>query len=256
LKASKRLNIEDPLIPRWREVGTRLVDFPVSDKGFKQGSDKPILEQHRHLSHLLMIYPLYLANIEQEGMREVLLKSMQQSLALNSSDHNAAMVQTHAVPIATALGEGEHALRGLAFHQADLLSNGLWACAGNPCIESTLSLANNIQEMLLQSWCDPAKDEPGVIRVFPALPAAWKDVEFRDLRADPAFLLSAKRVGGQTQWVKIKSLAGEPCKIKPGFNGPAGAEGARAVILKQHTPGLYEIILCKGEEVVLVPVQR
>jgi alpha-L-fucosidase 2 len=255
LKASKRLGIEDPLIPRWRDVATRLVDFPVCDKGFSQGSDKPLLEQHRHLSHLLMIYPLYLANIDQEGMREVLFNSMQQSLALNSSDRNAAMVQTHAVPIATALGEGEHALKGLAFHQADLLPNGLWACAGNPCIESTLSLANNVQEMLLQSWCDPAKDEPGVIRVFPALPAEWKDVEFRDLRTEGAFLISAKRVGGKIQWVKIKSLAGEPCRIKPGFTGPVGAEGARAVILKQLTSGIYEINLGKGEEVVLVPVQ-
>jgi len=252
LKASKRLNIEDPLIPRWREVGTRLVDFPVSDKGFKQGSDKPLLEQHRHLSHLLMIYPLYLANIEQKGMREVLQKSMQQSLALNSSDHNAAMVQTHAVPIATALGEGEHALRGLAFQQADLLTNGLWACSGNPCIESTLSLANNIQEMLLQSWCDPVKDEPGAIRVFPALPAEWKDVEFRDLRAQGAFLVSAKRVGGLTQWVRIKSLVGEPCRVKPGFKGSVSVTGARADILKQLSPGIYEIALGKGEEVTLV----
>jgi hypothetical protein len=251
LKASKHLGIEDPLIPRWKDVAARLVDLPTGEKGLRQGSDKPLLEHHRHLSHLLSIYPLYLVNIEQEGMREVLLKSMQQSLALNSSDHNAAMVQTHAVPIATALGEGEHALRGLAFHQADLLPNGLWACSGNPCIESTLSLANNIQEMLLQSWSDPAKDEPVLIRVFPAVPAEWKEIEFRDLRAEGAFLVSAKRVGGQTQWVKIKSLAGEPCRVKPGFKGRASVTGARASILKQPSPDIYEIGLSKGEEVTL-----
>jgi hypothetical protein len=33
------------------------------------------------------------------------------------------------------------------------------------------------------------------------------DVEFRDLRAEGAFLVSAKRSGGQTLWVRIKSLA-------------------------------------------------
>jgi len=255
LKASKRLGIEDPLIPRWRDVATRLVDFPVCDKGFKQGRDKPLMEQHRHLSHLLMIYPLYLANIEQEGMREALTNSMQQSLALNSSDDNAAMVQTHAVPIATALGEGGHALRGLAFHQKDILTNGLWACSGNPCIESTLSLANNIQEMLLQSWCDPAKDEPVVIRLFPALPAEWRDVEFHDLRTEGAFLVSARRVGGKTQWVEIKSLAGEPCRVKTDILAPTFIS-ARPVLSKQRAPGLYELKMEKGESVVIAPVRQ
>jgi hypothetical protein len=87
------------------------------------------------------------------------------------------------------------------------------------------------------------------------LPAEWKDVEFRDLRAEGAFLVSAKRVGGQTQWVRIKSLAGEPCTVKLGFNGFAGVTGARAVILKQLFTGVYEINLDKGEELTLVPVQ-
>jgi hypothetical protein len=105
--------------------------------------------------------------------------------------------------------------------------------------------------MLLQSWSDPAKDEPVLIRVFPAVPAEWKEIEFRDLRAEGAFLVSAKRVGGQTQWVKIKSLAGEPCRVKPGFKGRASVTGARASILKQPSPDIYEIGLSKGEEVTL-----
>jgi DNA-binding SARP family transcriptional activator len=43
--------------------------------------------------------------------------------------------------------------------------------------------------MLLQSWSDPALDEPGPIRVFPALPSDWQDeaTEFHDLRAEGAF---------------------------------------------------------------------
>ncbi len=44
----------------------------------------------------------------------------------------------------------------------------------------------------------PGESEPGPIRIFPALPSTWKDVEFRDLRAEGAFLVSAKRSGGKT----------------------------------------------------------
>jgi alpha-L-fucosidase 2 len=251
LKASKRLGIEDPLIPRWREVAARLPDFPSGDKGFKQGSDKPLHEHHRHLSHLLMIYPLYLVNIEQEGTGDVLKKSLLQAYDLKGADSLPGMVQTHAGPLATALGEGDLALEGLKRQQADLLPNGLWACGGNPCIESTLSVANNIQEMLLQSWSDPAKDEPGVIRIFPALPAEWKEVEFRDLRAEGAFLVSAKRVGGVTQWIRIKSLAGEPCRVKTDLAAPVRITSERPLTLKQVSTGIYELDLLKGEEVKL-----
>jgi len=251
LKASKRLGIADPLIPRWREVATRLPDFPEGDKGFKQGSDKPLHEHHRHLSHLLTIYPLYLVNREQEGTGEVLKKSLLQAYDLKGSDSLPGMVQTHAGPIATALGEGDLALEGLKRQQADLLPNGLWACSGTPCIESTLSVANNIQEMLLQSWSDPAKEEAGPIRIFQAVPSAWKDVEFRELRAEGAFLVSAKRVGGRTQWVRIKSLAGEPCRVKTDLAAPVRITSDRTLTLKQVGPGSYELDLLKGEEVLL-----
>jgi hypothetical protein len=105
--------------------------------------------------------------------------------------------------------------------------------------------------MLLQSWSDPAKDEPGVIRIFPALPAEWKEVEFRDLRAEGAFLVSAKRVGGVTQWIRIKSLAGEPCRVKTDLAAPVRITSERPLTLKQVSTGIYELDLLKGEEVKL-----
>jgi hypothetical protein len=131
------------------------------------------------------------------------------------------------------------------------MPNGLWPCGGNPCIESTLGTANIVQNMLIQSWSDPAKDEPGPIRIFPALPSTWKDVEFRDLRAEGAFLVSAKRSAGKTEWVRIKSLAGEPCRVRPGMNGTIRIKGDREHKLELVSPGIYEIALKKGEEVLL-----
>ena len=161
------------------------------------------------------------------------------------------MVQTHAGPIATAIGDGDLALKGLKRQQTDLLPNGLWACAGNPCIESTLSIANNIQDMLIQSWSDPAIEEPGPLRIFPAVPAEWKDLEFRDLRAEGAFLVSAGRRNGVTEWVRIKSLAGEPCLVRTDIKGEVRANGKRPFKLEKVAPCTYRIDLNKGEEVLL-----
>lgn len=112
-------------------------------------------------------------------------------------------------------------------------------------------MANIVQNMLIQSWSDPAKDAPGPIRIFPALPSAWQDVEFRDLRAEGAFLVSARREHGNTKWVRIKSLAGEPCRIKVDLRNPQ-IQGKRKDILKPLTGGILELDLKKNEEVILV----
>ena len=251
LKASQRLKIDDPLIPRWREVAARLPDFPADEFGFMLGSNKSSLANHRHLSNQLMIYPLHLVNMEQTGVEKVIKRSFDRTRFTGGSDQLQAMVQTHAGPIAAALGLGDEVLAGLKRLQDDLCPNGLWHCKGNPCIESTLSVANNIQEMLIQSWSDPAKDEPGLIRIFPAIPSAWKDVEFHDLRAEGAFLVSAKRRSGKTEWVRIKSLAGEPCRVRPGVSGEIRLMVEREHQLRTVSAGIYEIDLKQGEEVLL-----
>lgn len=250
LKASHRLGIDDPLIPRWKEVVRKLVDFPADENGFRLGSDKTSSPQHRHLSNLLMIYPLYVVNIEQKGSSDVLLASYNRAHPIRGLP---AMVQTHAGAIGAALGRGDAALEGLQRLRDDLHPNGLWSCGGNPCIESTLGMANIVQDMLIQSWSDPSREESGAIRIFPALPSTWKDVEFRDLRAEGAFFVSARRSGGKTVWVKIQSLAGEPCRVRPGIEGTMQAGGDRRFTLHEESPGVFRVDLKKGEVLLLQP---
>jgi len=234
------LKIDDPLIPKWKDVLNRLVEFPADENGFRLGSDKPAPTNHRHGSHLLMIYPLYLVNVEQPGKREVLRKTVERFAATKGLP---AMVATHAAPAAASIDDGELALRSLQKQAADLHPNGMWF--PSPCLESSLSAANGIQTMLLQSWGDK-------IRIFPAMPQAWPDVVFHNLRAEGAFLVSARRAGGKTQWVRIKSLAGEPCRVKPNFAGePRIVAGATNATLKSLGDGVYELVLAKGQEVVL-----
>ena len=112
-------------------------------------------------------------------------------------------------------------------------------------------MANIVQNMLIQSWSDPAKDESGPIRIFPAVPSEWQDVEFRDLRTEGAFLVSASRRNGVTEWVRIKSLAGEPCLVFTNIKGEVQAKGRRPFKLEKAAPGTYRIDLKKGEEVLL-----
>jgi hypothetical protein len=193
-----------------------------------------------------MIYPLYLVNIEQEGTMDVMKESYDRTHSIRGLP---AMVQSHAGPIGATLGQGDQVLEGLKLLQDDLFPNGMWF--GSPCLESSLGMANTVQDMLIQSWSDPAADQSGPIRIFPALPSAWKEIEFRDLRTGGAFLVSAKHTAGETQWVRIKSLAGEPCQVKPGINGEVQVKSDRHIKMKQVSPEIYEIDVKKGEEVLL-----
>ena len=250
LKTCKRLGVDDPLIPKWREVTERLVDYPYDENGFMLGRDRTSSANHQHFSNLLMIYPLYLVNIEEDGdMADVMKASFERALSTAGPGQRQAMVQAHAGPIGTAQGLGDEALVSLKRLAGDLYPNGLWY--DPPCIESTLAAANIIQEMMIQSWSDPAK-EFGPIRVFPAMPEKWGDAEFHDLRTEGAFLVSAKRSGGETQWVRIKSLAGEPCRIRPGIEGQMVFKGRPGIKLKEISPGVFQIYLKKGDEIMLL----
>jgi alpha-L-fucosidase 2 len=249
LEASARLGIDDPLVPRWRAVVERLPDFAVDEHGFRLGRDQSSPDDHQHFSHLLMIYPLHLRNIEQPGAADVLRRSFERARSNAGPGMRQAMVQAHVGPIAAALGLGDEALDSLRRLQADLYPNGLWY--ESPCIESTLAAANILQDMLLQSWSDPSKARPGVVRIFPALPSAWKDVEFHDLRAEGAFLVSARRAAGRTEWVRIKSLAGEPCLVRPGLGREVRVRSEHPITLDQVSPGIYSVPMKKGDEVVL-----
>jgi hypothetical protein len=244
LQSAERLKINDPLIPKWKDVLARLVDFPTDENGVRLGSDKPAPTNHRHGSHLLMIYPLYLLNVDQPGIQDVLRRSVERFAATRGLP---AMVATHSVPAATSIGDGELALRGLRLQVADLFPNGMWF--GSPCLESSLSSANGIQTMLLQSWGDK-------IRIFPAMPKAWGDAVFHDLRAEGALLVSARRGNGKTQWVRVKSLAGQPCRVLADFQAePRIVAGDAGIMLKSLSGGIYELSLAMGQEVMLAAAE-
>ena len=105
-------------------------------------------------------------------------------------------------------------------------------------------------DLLLQSW-------GGKIRVFPAVPSAWTEAGFRDLRAMDGFLVSAFREKGLTAWVAITSEAGEPCVLKvPDWSGPLEVRAARIPAITALGPGEYRVDLRKDEHVVLFPAGR
>jgi alpha-L-fucosidase 2 len=90
-------------------------------------------------------------------------------------------------------------------------------------LEAGFASAAAVMEMLLQSW-------GGKIRVFPSVPEFWPAAYFEKLRAEGAFLVTARRERGLTQFVEISSEAGEICRLRNPFAG-------RDVILAESGAG-------------------
>ena len=65
--------------------------------------------------------------------------------------------------------------------------------------------------MLIQSY-------QGFVEIMPAIPFAWQEASFTNLRTEGAFIVSAKRSKGVIKKVKIVSEKGGLLKLKNPFN--------------------------------------
>lgn len=73
-------------------------------------------------------------------------------------------------------------------------------------LEGNFLAMEAIHEMLLQS-------HGGVIRLFPAVSAEWKDVRFDALRAEGGFIVSAERKGGKTVSYTVTATVDGPLRM-------------------------------------------
>ena len=238
LESCERLKLADPQIPQWRTTLANLTPYPQNANGLMISASVPFAQSHRHFSHLLMIYPLYIMTPEQPENRELVVKSLKHWMSMPKA--LAGYSYTGAASISALMGEGDNAVNYLnKLMDSKIPPNTLYVEAG-PCIETPLAAAASLNDMLLSSWGDH-------IRVFPGVPTTWADVSIRDLRAQGAFLVSAAREHGRTVWVRVKSLAGEPCRIWPNLSGAVHA----TVPFKSIGNGVYELALKKGDEAIL-----
>jgi alpha-L-fucosidase 2 len=245
LDLNKRYGFNDPQRSEWERVLHDLVPYPQNENGFMIGATVPFSHSHRHWSHMLMVWPLHMLSVEQPANRVLLEKTLHHWLTIDGAREIYGWSNLAASLLYSTMGNGEKALEHLRAHNNDkrfVMPNTMYVEI-YPVIECSLFAARALQEILLQSWGDQ-------IRVFPAMPSEWKEAVFNDFRTEGAFLVSAERQDGQTRWVRIKSLAGAICRVRPGFTG-AFTSSLPSLKIQEVEPGIFELGLAKGEEVTL-----
>ncbi|MFC5050447.1 hypothetical protein ACFPK9_07465 [Rubritalea spongiae] len=258
LDINQEFTLNDPLTTEWQNIVDNLVEFQIDETGLRIAKDIPFDKPHRHYSHLLAFYPLAVLKPDTPENVELLTKSLDHWLdtSINGVQKDTAMpvtgyTATGAASMYAMAGDPEK-----AYHYLDFLikhknvSTTTMYAEGNPVIESPLSFATALHDMLLQSW-------DGKIRVFRGTPKIWADVAFQDLRTQGAFLVSAKKKAGATQFVSVESLAGSPCFVQTDIKDPKiYIDGSEAPVdkVERTEDGMYTIDLKKGQTVTFTPV--
>jgi hypothetical protein len=117
---------------------------------------------------------------------------------------------------------------------------------GEPTVtlEAGFAAAAAVMDLLLQS-------DGGVIRLFPAVPAEWRDVRFWRLRAEGAFVVSARREEGHLAEVWLESEKGGPCRLSGLPSMPAATDGAGAAANVDFDGGRASFATAPGARYVL-----
>jgi alpha-L-fucosidase 2 len=213
------LNLTDDAA-RWRAALAEFPDYSrAADGSLLIAPDFPLPASHRHHSHLMAVHPLGLIDWDQgEDAR----RTIRASLAELESKGTAAWCGYSFSWLANLYArarDGARAERALeifstaftvrnSFHvNGDQSGKGYSRFTYRPfTLEGNFAMPAGLQEMLLQS-------HSGKVVLFPAIPDTWKDVEFRTLRADGAFLISARRTAGRVSRVEVTAERGGTLKI-------------------------------------------
>ena len=205
----------------WNAIGAEFNDFSLTaNKELMFAPTLPYNQSHRHLSHMMAIHPLSLINWEDgEASRVIIRNSIAQ---LDSIGPDNWMGYTYAwfASLKARAKDGEGAAKALSifakafcsansFHlNGDQTTMGYSTAHYRPfTLEGNFAFAAGLQEMLLQSYA-------GHISIFPAIPASWTTLSFDQLRAEGAFLVSAKMANGIVTTIKIVAEKGGQTRLK------------------------------------------
>ncbi|MCP4642367.1 MAG: hypothetical protein GY851_18115 [bacterium] len=206
---------------RWNKALGELPELSVRENGaLMVAKDFPYKESHRHFSHLMAIYPMGILDLSHgEEDARIIKASMAELLERGSSAYVGFSFSWQAC-LAARARDGATAEKALdIFAEAFVLRNG-FNCNGDQSgkgysnytyrpftLEANYASAAGLQEMLLQS-------HTGIIEVFPAIPEGWKNVAFRNLRAQGAFLVSAERKGGEVTALRVQAERGGSFRLR------------------------------------------
>ncbi|MBX2921027.1 MAG: glycoside hydrolase N-terminal domain-containing protein [Chitinophagaceae bacterium] len=208
----------------WQQTLAEFGDYAVTENDeLMFAPNLPYAESHRHFSHLMAIHPLGLIKWEDGAKAQSIIKNTVALLDKVGPDYWCGYSYSWLANLKARAKDGEGAAKALnifatafclpnSFHaNGDQTKSGLSKFTYRPfTLEGNFAYAAGLQEMLLQSYA-------GFIEIFPAVPQEWKNISFSQLRAEGAYLVSAKKVNGTVTEIKIAAEKAGKTQLKLPF---------------------------------------
>lgn len=244
----------------WEKIRNEFPDFDLDETGgltFAPGH--PYNRSHRHFSHAMAIHPLGLIDWSHGEKDRRIIRATLDNLDRYGPDYWCGYSYSWLGNLKARARDGvgaAEALRTFAscfclkntFHaNGDQSRSGKSRFTYRPfTLEGNFAFAAGIQEMLIQS-------HTGTIRVFPAVPAAWKEVAFDRLRTYGAFLVSAERHEGRTVRIEVRSEKGGRLRLEYPFGAAETYRVSGHTHPVERKGDLLEVQTEPGETLVFTP---
>lgn len=219
IKAAEDLGVDADKVAKWKDTQSKLKPIQIGDDGqIKEWYEETTLNSipsegynHRHMSHLLGLFPGDYISVETPELLEAALVSLN-----NRTDHSTGWGMGQRINTWARAGQGNKAyelltkqLRRVGTGQAGgggTYSN-LWDAHPPFQIDGNFGATAGISEMLMQS-------NMGYINFLPALPDVWADGSYDGLLARGRFEVGAKWSNGKAYELTIKSKNGGEAVVK------------------------------------------
>ena len=216
-KLSEEVGLKDRAV-FWKKELKKLDHFSINENNILMISpDMELPESHRHHAHCMMIYPLKLLEYTDEqsiAIIDATIKDLEEKGIFHWVGYSVVwMAQLY-----IAQGNGDKALKELHnFFDFYVTDNGFHANGDFKdktdmelkyrlfTLEGNFIAADAIQDMLFYS-------ERGKIKLFPAIPKVWDNLEFNSFRGYDGILVSSRLEKGKLSYIRIE--AENDCSVK------------------------------------------
>lgn len=210
---------------KWTQILSEWPQLAVdSETGLMFAPGFPYNESHRHFSHLMAYHPLGLYDVSKGKTDKSIIDNTLRNLEKEGSSAWTGYSFSWQANLYARAFDGDNAARVLRIFAECFCLKNSFHVNGDQCkaghsnmtyrpftLEGNFAFASAVQEMLIQS-------HTGVVKLFPAVPADWKEASFKNLRAYGAFLVSAKMEAGIVTEIEIMSEKGGELVIENPFS--------------------------------------